>query len=146
MTHFDERLLQARYMACMTRKELAERSGVSSSTIVVYEKGYAAPLLYNAVLLANALEISLDWLAGRTEETEVAENIARDPSHFGARLKEARTAAGLKMCELAARAGTKTPIHCYENEGNLPRLQNAAALADVMGVSIDWLVSEERLA
>lgn len=145
MTHFDERLQRARYMACMTRKELSERSGVQYATLSLYEQGYAVPTLYNAVLLANAMEMSLDWLAGRTEETEVPETIERDSSYFAARLREARKAAGMSEKDLAARAGPHGVSPSFETDGRLPRLKNAAALADVLGVSIDQLVSKERL-
>lgn len=65
---FSTRLREARLKAGISQKELGEISGVTPATISFYEKSTpekpAKPSLENASLLANALDVSLDWLCG----------------------------------------------------------------------------------
>lgn len=64
---------------------------------------------------------------------------------FAQRMKETREAKGIKRNELAAAVGvTPTTISSYEKsdtEGNgkKPTLENAQAIAEKLGVSLDWL-------
>jgi transcriptional regulator with XRE-family HTH domain len=47
----------------MTQKQLAEMCGVSLTTISLYEHDKQDPSLFNATCIADALGVSLDWLA-----------------------------------------------------------------------------------
>ncbi len=64
---------------------------------------------------------------------------------FAQRMKQAREKKGLKQNELAKAVGvTPTTISAYEKsdtEGNgkKPTLENAQAIAESLGVSLDWL-------
>lgn len=53
----------------MSRLDLAEASGVSTSSIAAYEADAGMPNLNNAIALANALELSLDVYIGRRTKT-----------------------------------------------------------------------------
>lgn len=69
MAVFAERLKEAREAKSLKQKDLAEQIGVSYQTISAYEKIDAAgksknPTLENAVSIARALGVSLDWLCG----------------------------------------------------------------------------------
>ena len=68
MDKFGERINEARKAREWSILELALTADVSSSNIVRYEQGLGGPTLHNAIKLADALDVSLDWLAGRTEE------------------------------------------------------------------------------
>ena len=70
MEIFSERLKRARWEKDWSVAKLSEVSGVLDCTISAYERGKSGPGLYNAVRLADALGVSLDWLAGRTDEKE----------------------------------------------------------------------------
>lgn len=59
-----ERLRGCREEAGLSRRELAERSGVPERSIVNLERGEWEPSLNAATSLAKALGVSLDWLAG----------------------------------------------------------------------------------
>lgn len=63
-----ERMKYAREAAELSVRGLAELSGVGKSTIVDYESDLHEPRLFTMALLADILEVSIDWLAGRTEE------------------------------------------------------------------------------
>ena len=62
---FAERLVQKRKEKGLHKTELAAKSGVNVNTITNYEYCNNMPSLYNACLIADALEVSLDWLVGR---------------------------------------------------------------------------------
>ncbi len=71
---FSERLKEARLTAKLKQTELAKISGVTAATISAYEcadgnKG-KNPSLENALKLAQALNVSLDWLCGTTVSNE----------------------------------------------------------------------------
>lgn len=70
MEIFSERLRRARWDKDLSVAKLADISGVGECTITAYERGRSGPGLYNATLLADALGVSLDWLAGRTDKKE----------------------------------------------------------------------------
>lgn len=62
---FATRLRLARKSRDMTQSELARISGVPAVNISFYERGISEPNLPNAVFLADALRVSLDWLTCR---------------------------------------------------------------------------------
>ena len=63
---FAERLKEARLAAGLTRPKLAEKSGVAKNSIFQYEHGMFMPSLAVAIILAETLDVSLDWLVGRS--------------------------------------------------------------------------------
>ena len=64
---FGKRLEAARMEKGWSIRELGRRIGVESSTISSYELETHEPRLFYIVLLADALEVSIDWLTGRSE-------------------------------------------------------------------------------
>jgi transcriptional regulator with XRE-family HTH domain len=61
-------------------------------------------------------------------------------SPFAIRLKEVRVAKNLSQIELARRAGlSPTVISHYEAGRRAPLLATCAAIADALGVSMDFL-------
>ena len=64
---FAERVMLTRRRGLITQEELAEMVGVSGQTISAYERNIQTPSLDIAVGIADALGVSLDWLAGREE-------------------------------------------------------------------------------
>lgn len=67
-TIFAQRLKEARASAKLTQAELCKISGVTAATISAYESADGNkgknPSLDNALKLAQALNVSLDWLCG----------------------------------------------------------------------------------
>lgn len=67
-TIFADRLKEARTAAGLTQAELCKRAGVTAATISAYESADGSkgknPSLDNALKLAQALNVSLDWLCG----------------------------------------------------------------------------------
>ena len=60
---------------------------------------------------------------------------------FGKRLLEARKNKGLSQEDLAGQLGTKGPaIGRYERDEMKPSIDVAAKIANILDVSLDWLV------
>lgn len=64
---------------------------------------------------------------------------------FAKRLKEARLSAGLTRPQLVEKSGvSKNSIFNLEHEKHIPNLYTIVALADALGVSLDWLVGRNE--
>lgn len=75
---FSARLKQARNSANMTQSQLAEKAGMTQSKVSTYEseKCTSVPGLDAAAALAAALGVSLDWLAGISDELKPTTEIS----------------------------------------------------------------------
>jgi transcriptional regulator with XRE-family HTH domain len=72
-TLFGRRLRELRDKRGWTQEELSERAKVPAAMISHFETGVrGAPSADNLVKLANALEVTIDYLLGRSEEAQVA--------------------------------------------------------------------------
>ena len=65
---FSERLRAARESKGLSQTDLAKRAGFQPSAICHFENGRRAPSLDSLKKLADALSVSLDYLAGRSEQ------------------------------------------------------------------------------
>ncbi len=68
---FSIRLRSARTKLNMSQKELAELADVTAATISAYEQGAKSPALTILIKIANALNVSVDWLSGLSGELHV---------------------------------------------------------------------------
>lgn len=67
---FAERLKEARQKADISQAELSRRTGIASATLSSYEKGKMPPI-DKAFQIAQALNVSLDWLCGCDAESSM---------------------------------------------------------------------------
>lgn len=74
---FQERLKSARELRGWNQSELGERAKMPSSSIAHFETGSRKPSFDTLRRLANALEVTTDYLLGRVDEPGLAE--AGDP-------------------------------------------------------------------
>ena len=65
---FSKRLLEARKKLNISQKVLADCVNISPASLSAYEQKGKYPTLDVAVRLADALNVSLDWLSGRVDE------------------------------------------------------------------------------
>ena len=65
---FGKRLREARMARSLTQPQLAEVIGVALRTYQQYEQGIRNPSFDALVQLADVLDVSTDWLLGRTSE------------------------------------------------------------------------------
>lgn len=67
---FPERLVKARKMRGLSQEELAEKSGLKAAAVSHFETGARKPSFDNLRKLADALDVTSDYLLGRTEDME----------------------------------------------------------------------------
>ena len=67
---FPVRLRDAREMRELSQLELAERARLQQAAISHYESGARRPSLQNLRRLSEALEVTTDYLVGRSESAE----------------------------------------------------------------------------
>jgi len=65
---FNERLAQLRKHNLLSQGELAERAGVHTNVIGRYERGVAKPSIEQLLKIADALDVSLDYLTGKVDQ------------------------------------------------------------------------------
>lgn len=71
MTDFGTRLKAARKHKKMTQKALANQLGVEQSTVSNYENNFRFPIASALKDIADQLEVSVDYLLGRSESEEI---------------------------------------------------------------------------
>lgn len=68
MDNFPKRLQHLRERRRISRRVLAELCGLSKNTISRYERGERVPSLTDAAAIADALDVTIDYLCGRCEK------------------------------------------------------------------------------
>ena len=63
---FGEKLAQIRKDKKMSQQELAKKAGIHANVLGRYERGEARPFIEVGVKLAQALEVSTDYLLGNS--------------------------------------------------------------------------------
>ena len=71
MEIFAERIKNLRLERGLTQEAVGEIIGVKRYAVYSYEKGRACPEMKSLVALADYFEVSMDYLAGRTDKREV---------------------------------------------------------------------------
>lgn len=71
---FKERLRAARGLRSLSQGELGLRAGLPPSSIAHFEGGSRKPSFDTLRKLANALEVTTDYLLGRTDDPALAES------------------------------------------------------------------------
>ncbi len=64
---FGNRLMNLRKEKKMSQAELASKVGIHANVLGRYERGDAKPFIEIAAKIAQALEVSLDYLVGNTD-------------------------------------------------------------------------------
>lgn len=67
MTTFGHRLREARTKRGITQLQLAEKAGITRWAISLYEHDRGYPQVLTLTYIADALDVSTDYLLGRSE-------------------------------------------------------------------------------
>lgn len=144
---FGERLKAARLARGMTKATAARASGFGQGGYQTRESATGCHL-DTAMKLSAALNVSLDYLAGRSEGLGVANPAAgttQGTKGCGLRLEAARVAKGMTRGEVARMTGLSEPGLRRIEASDTCRLGSAAKLADELGVSLEYLAGIEEL-
>lgn len=148
MSILSERLRCMRKKHKLTQGKMGEILGIKRSSYQNYEAGQSFPPISVLIKIAAAFDISIDYLTGRTDErrtlseTYDVENIMP----FSVRVKALREARKLTQETVSKEIGLafKSTYVSYERAEKEPSLPRLIALADLFGVSLDYLVGFEE--
>lgn len=73
---FPERLRSARQLRGYSQSELAEKASLQPSAVSHFETGRRAPSFENLKSLSVALDVTTDYLIGRTDEPSLTGSVA----------------------------------------------------------------------
>lgn len=81
--NFQERLKKAIQIKGCTLDDLAEKSGTTKNSIILWKSGKVDPSFFNIMCVAKALDVSLDWLAWGNTQTKEYEILTTAIHTFG---------------------------------------------------------------
>jgi transcriptional regulator with XRE-family HTH domain len=65
---FNKRLKEARLTNGLLQREVAEHLGIGTRAYRHWEAGDREPSIAHLIILANLLQVDMDWLLGRSED------------------------------------------------------------------------------
>ena len=68
---FAQRLIATRTQQNLQAKDLAEQVGVTKSLVSKYENAVTTPSLDAIIAIADCLDVSIDYLVGRTDDPRI---------------------------------------------------------------------------
>lgn len=68
MNLFSHRLRECRMKLGLYQREMAELAGIKVRAYQLYEQGKTEPNIDTLIAFANTLNVSIDYLVGRTDE------------------------------------------------------------------------------
>ena len=104
---FPERLRAAREYRGLNQQELASRAGLQPSAISHFETGTRKPSFDNLHLLADTLDVTIDYLLGRVAEFKALAGADQLHRHYAKLDGADRKMADDLITMLAARAKAK---------------------------------------
>lgn len=139
------RYKQCRQALGMSQKFVALSVGVSPPMVSQWESGIKEPSKDTLVKLANLFNVTTDYLLFHDETTQKNQPTVSDDERRCQmpenRLKELREKFGLSQIELGNRLGvTQQSVFAWEHGKTSPQIQTAITLAQMYGVSLDYLL------
>ena len=144
------RIREARKAKSLIMKELAQKIGVTESTISMYETGKREPDLETLVRIADVLDVSTDYLLGRSASpSSIDAQTFSYPVVLPNRIKQCRERANLSQKYVAHVLGVAAPsVSNWESGKTKPTMKNFIGLAKLFDVPVEYIanVSEESTA
>ncbi|WP_459195781.1 helix-turn-helix domain-containing protein [Wukongibacter baidiensis] len=135
--HFGNRLKKLREENELTQAKLAEELSVRESDIFFIENNLKHPTYSLLRAAADYFSVDADYLLGQ-------DNI--DLKILGSRIKEHRKKLGLLQPELGGAINVaKSNISYYEIGKSRPNVETLYKIANVLGVSIDYLLGRTNI-
>lgn len=137
---FKKRITQLIYRQnCTSKKEFAALVGVSEPTITRATLDGIIPTVPVLVTIADALEISVEYLLGRSDHDHFAP--ARIPASFHIRIEQLKRERNTNYGEICKKMRfPRTYFYEWLKEKTFPCVDYLVAIADYFGVSADYLL------
>lgn len=144
MSKVSERIFRIRKENDLSQAKMGEMLGIGRSTYKNYEVAQSDPSLSLLIKIAVSFDVSIDYIVGRCDEKKSIRQFydIENKTSFSARIRELRIKADMTQTEVATTVGLtqRATYVCYERAEKEPSLPRLIALADLFGVSLDYLV------
>ncbi len=141
MATFAQRLIQLRNEKQLSQRVFSKQIGIPSETYTNYESGNNYAKLDTLILLAQAHQVSLDYLSGHCETRTPFCGTRKSNFVLHIQIRTLRKHRKLTINQTAQTLGISNSAYkSYEMGKNIPPLNRLIALADLFGVSLDELV------
>lgn len=117
---------------------LARDIGVTGATVRGWMNGTHEISLHHAILLADYFTCSLDYLAGRTEQSEKV--LPRPLPPFYDNLRKVLKDTKVTRYRITKDTSIKDSFFTNWAKGEKPKLATVCVLADYLNVTLDYLV------
>ena len=104
---FAERLRAARELRKMSQSELAEKTGLMPSAVSHFETGRRSPSFANLKVLSDALNVTTDYLIGRSDYMEVSYAVSLKLLRHAEKMSDEDLETITRMAEMMAKKQTK---------------------------------------
>jgi len=138
---FGERLSDLMLESNIKSDELGNKIGVSGSAIRRWQRGDGVINLTNLIALVDYFGCAIDYLVGRSDNTEAFKSKQLPP--FALRLREVLQERGMSRYSLNRDTKFKNNYFWKWDRGTIPTLPNIIELADLLDCTIDYLIGRE---
>lgn len=122
----------------MTQQDLSRKTGIKQPTISAIEKGVNKPGIDTIILISDALDCTVSDLIGQTRPA------SRQDPHVMNKFRYCRIMKHLSQKAVASSIGVSCPmVSQWESGSKKPSKENLVKLADLFGVSTDYLLDHE---
>jgi transcriptional regulator with XRE-family HTH domain len=104
---FAERLRAARELRKMSQSDLAEKTGLMPSAVSHFETGRRSPSFANLKTLSDALNVTTDYLIGRSDDMHVSNAVSLKLLRHAEKMSDEDLDTITRMAEMMAKKQTK---------------------------------------
>ncbi len=142
LTNFPQKLREERKKRGMTQKELGEKVGVKQNTFTNWENGKREPTLDNIIKLANILDVTVDYLLGRSDNFSNTIVLSKNNmKSFSKRLKELRLEKNQTQQQLADELGVnRVNVTRWEKGNTEPSFSKLIELSKLLNTTPNYLL------
>ncbi|WP_176213130.1 helix-turn-helix domain-containing protein [Sulfobacillus thermosulfidooxidans] len=142
-----DRLRAVRKDRGYTQAQVADAAGVSQFTLSHYENGTRQPPCDVLVSISDFLDVSVDFLLGRSDERHYSHLPGRQvPLDVGKRLTIVREARHLSIEQCATLVKVSSDRwRQWEAEERPPTWPQILQIADTFQISLDWLLNRPQM-
>lgn len=143
-SNFSERLKELMFDKGVSSSQLAESIFIKSNAITRYLQGVRLPRFETLVLLADYFHCSIEFLLGRSEETDF-EKTFLPAAPFGERLQEVLQECGVSKYALKKKTNISwNNFHKWSKGEQKPYPDSLIKIADALEISIDYLLGRVK--
>jgi transcriptional regulator with XRE-family HTH domain len=106
-SNFSERLRTARELRKLSQAELAEKADLQPSAVSHFESGRRSPSFQNLKALADALQVTTDYLIGRTNEPNVSHAVSQKLYRHAEKMSDEDLQTLTNIAEVLAKKGKR---------------------------------------